>query len=133
WYKVEAYRNVLVAKIAVAAGAPFSAESFSIESRDVAASSAPVPVDGAPRGARLKHAVQAGQILLQNDLEPIPAVTRNQEVSVRIQAGMIAIEAPGVALSDGLLGATVRVQNPSSKEIYQAKVVDDGIVAVNLK
>src|SRR5262249_15877789 len=87
WYKVQAYRNVLAAKIAVAAGAPFSAESFSIESRDVAASSAPVPVDGAPRGARLKHAVQAGQILLQNDLEPIPAVTRNQEVSVRIQAG----------------------------------------------
>jgi flagella basal body P-ring formation protein FlgA len=134
WFKVEAYRRVLVAKAASPAGAAYDASFFAAELRDTAVLPGPAlaPEDDT-RGMRLKRALVPGDAVLRSDLEPMPFVVRSQDLTVKILTGAILIEAPGVALSDGRLGSTIRVQNPSSKEIYRAKIVDQGVVTVNIR
>jgi flagella basal body P-ring formation protein FlgA len=134
WFKVEAYRRVLVAKVAHPAGAAYEAGLFAAELRDVTALPGPAlaPEDEA-RAMRLKRSLAPGEVALRSDLEPIPFVVRNQDLTVKILAGAIVIEAPGVALSDGRLGSVIRVQSPSSKEIYRARIVDQGVVTLNIR
>jgi flagella basal body P-ring formation protein FlgA len=134
WFKVEAYRRVLVAKVAHPAGAAYEAGFFAAELRDITALPGPAlaPEDEA-RSMRLKRSLAPGEVALRSDLEPIPFVVRNQDLTVKILAGAILIEAPGVALSDGRLGSVIRVQNPSSKEIYRARIVDQGVVTLNIR
>jgi flagellar basal body P-ring formation protein FlgA len=131
WFRVEARRKVLVASEAVAAGSAFDARAFALELRDVAAlRGAPFP-PAPPEGAlRVRRPLERGEVLLARDVVPAPAVARNQEVTIRVRTGAILVEAPGVALSEGNLGAVVRVRNPTSGEIYPARVVEDGVLAV---
>jgi flagella basal body P-ring formation protein FlgA len=134
WLKVEAYRRVLVAKTSIAAGTAYDAGLFAPELRDAAALPGPaLALEDDSRQMRLKRAFRPGDVALKSDLEPIPYVVRNQDLTVKIATGAILIEAPGVALSDGRLGSVIRVQNPSSKEIYRARIVDQGVVTVNIQ
>jgi flagella basal body P-ring formation protein FlgA len=134
WFKVEAYRRVMVAKAVIAAGTAYDAGLFAPELRDAAALPGPaLALEDDSRQLRLKRAFRPGDVALRSDLEPIPFVARNQDLTVKIVTGAILIEAPGVALSDGRLGSVIRVQNPSSKEIYRARVVDQGVVSINIK
>jgi flagellar basal body P-ring formation protein FlgA len=134
WFRVQAYRSVLVAKSPRPAGTAFYSNDFTTELREVSAlSSAPLAPGEEGRAARLKRTLAFGEVLLRGDIEPMPAVARNQEVTVKIRAGMIRVEAPGLALSDGRLGSVIRVQNPLSREIYRARIVDEGVVMVNIR
>ncbi|HEY6865286.1 MAG TPA: flagellar basal body P-ring formation chaperone FlgA [Burkholderiales bacterium] len=134
WFRVEAKRKVLVATDPVPADAEFDPRAFALELRDVAAlPGAPLATAAHAGRLRVKRPLEPGQVVLERDVTPIPAVARNQEVTIRLQTGGILIEAPGVALSEGRVGATVRVRNPRSGEIYQARVVDDGVLAVTLR
>jgi flagella basal body P-ring formation protein FlgA len=49
---------------------------------------------------------------------------------MRLDAGEISLSAQGVALEDGGMGETVRVQNPSSKAVVMAMVTGGGEVRV---
>jgi flagellar basal body P-ring formation protein FlgA len=132
WLRVEARRKVLVATEALPAGSAVGASAFALELRDVAAlSGAPLAADARTGPLRLRRPLDRGQALLASDVEPAPAVTRNQDVTVLVRTGAIQVEAPGVALSDGKLGAVVRVRNPRSGEIYHARIVDDGVLTAN--
>jgi flagella basal body P-ring formation protein FlgA len=137
WFKVEARRKVLVASAPVAAGSVFDPRAFALELRDVAALNgaplAPFAAGGRAGALRVRRPLDAGQVVLASDVGPTPAVARNQEVTIRVQAGAILVETPGVALADGRLGAMVRVRNPRSGEIYDARIVDEGVLAVNLR
>lgn len=134
WFKVQAYRRVLVAKAASPAGAAYESAFFAAELRDTTVLPGPAlaPEDD-PRAMRLRRGLAPGDVVLRSDLEPIPFVVRNQDLTVKILTGVILIEAPGVALSDGRLGSVIRVQNPSSREIYRARIVDQGVVTVNIR
>jgi len=132
WFSVEARRKVLVATESAPAGAAFDPGAFALELRDVAGlQGAPLAPAGHPGPLRLRRPLERGQVVLERDVAPIPAVARNQEVTIRLKSAGIVIEAPGVALSEGKLGAVVRVRNPRSGEIYQARVVEDGVLAVS--
>jgi flagella basal body P-ring formation protein FlgA len=134
WFKVEAYRTVFVAKRSMAAGAGVDTESITDENRDIAAVSGTPLVPGDDlRALRLRHAVTPGRILLRGDLEPFPAVARNQKVTVEVRVGSVVVEAPGLALADGQRGAVIRIQNPGSKKAYSAEIIDDGVVAVHIR
>jgi flagellar basal body P-ring formation protein FlgA len=132
WFRVQARRRVLVASEALAAGSAFDARAFAVELRDVAALRGAPLLPGQPAGAlRLRRPLERGEALLARDVAPAPAVARNQEVTIRVRTGTILVEAPGVALAEGNLGAVIRVRNPRSGEIYQARVVEDGVLAVS--
>jgi len=131
WFQVEARRKVPVALEAVPAGAAYDPAAFALELRDVAVlRGAPFSPAAHAGPLRVRRPLERGEVLLEHDVAAMPAVTRNQEVTIRLQTGGILVEAPGVALSEGGLGAMVRVRNPKSGEIYQARVVDSGVLAV---
>jgi flagella basal body P-ring formation protein FlgA len=81
-------------------------------------------------GQSLRHDLPPGQPLTLGDVARPVLVARNSAVSMRLDAGEISLSAQGVALEDGGMGETVRVQNPSSKAVVMAMVTGGGEVRV---
>jgi len=81
-------------------------------------------------GQALRHDLPPGQPLTTGDVARPVLVARNSAVRMRLDAGEISLSAQGVAMEDGGLGETVRVQNPTSKAIVLAMVTASGEVRV---
>ena len=82
-------------------------------------------------GKELRRPIAAGQPIFRNDvMEPL-LVRRNQQVTMVLVRGALSIAVSGKALDDGSKGATVRVQNPTSKQIIEGEVANGGVVRVS--
>jgi flagella basal body P-ring formation protein FlgA len=81
-------------------------------------------------GQALRHAMPPGEPLTASDVTRPILVARNSAVHMRLDAGVINLSAQGVALEDGGIGQTVRVQNPSSRVVVMATVLGAGEVRV---
>jgi flagellar basal body P-ring formation protein FlgA len=81
-------------------------------------------------GKEARRTITAGQPIYGQDVQAPLLVKRNQSVTIVLSRGGLAIAASGKALSDGGLGAAVRVQNISSKQIVEGTVAADGVVRV---
>lgn len=130
WFAVQAWRDVWVARVPLAAGQLASAANLVVERREAAASiSPPLPASLPLDGLRLRQALPAGAVLTAAAVEPRPAVARQQSIEVRVSAGGIELQTTGVALADARIGELVKVLNPASKESFTARVLADGLVA----
>lgn len=129
WFAVQAWRPVWVARAPLIPGQSAGAESFYAERREVTAfASPPLLADRPLDGLRLRSAMTAGAVLTAAQVEPRPAVARNQSVDVRVNAGPVELQTVGMALGDARIGELVRVLNPMSNESYAARVVANGLV-----
>jgi flagella basal body P-ring formation protein FlgA len=129
WFAVRAWRPVWVARAPLAAGQVTRAEHFVVQQREVAALNAlPVPSDRQLDAWRLRRSLERDAVLTVAQVEPLPAVARNQPVRVHVQAGHVELQAAGVALADARIGERVRVLNPASRESFAARVVAAGLV-----
>jgi flagella basal body P-ring formation protein FlgA len=127
WFSVTAYRSVLVTQRSRAAREAVGTDEIVVEERDVAPlSDIPLPLDTTLARMRMRRAVMTGHVLLNSDIEEIPAVLRGQEVAVDVKHGTVAIETSAVALREARLGEPVMLQNPTSHETYMAHVVGNG-------
>ncbi len=81
-------------------------------------------------GKEARRIIAAGQPIYGQDVQSPLLVKRNQSVTLVISRSGLAIAASGKALNDGSLGALVRVQNSSSKQIIEGEVAADGVVRV---
>jgi flagella basal body P-ring formation protein FlgA len=81
-------------------------------------------------GQALRHDLPPGQPLTTGDVSRPVLVARNSAVRMRLDTGEISLSAQGLALEDGGLGETVRVQNPTSKAVVLATVTSPGEVRV---
>jgi flagellar basal body P-ring formation protein FlgA len=81
-------------------------------------------------GKEARRTIAAGQPIYGQDVQSPMLVKRNQTVTLVITRGGLAIAASGKALNDGSIGALVRVQNSSSKQIIEGEVAADGVVRV---
>lgn len=80
-------------------------------------------------GLSAKRRIRAQQVL-SNDMLVSPwLVRRGDKVAVTARHGEIHAAIEGVALEDGRLGAVVRVKNPGSGKIIDAKVTGTGEVS----
>jgi len=70
-------------------------------------------------GARTKRALNAGQILTQNDL---CLVCKGDVVTISGVANGLSVTTQATALQDGTLGDDVRVQNLQSKRVVSAQI-----------
>jgi flagella basal body P-ring formation protein FlgA len=77
-------------------------------------------------GQSLRHDLPPGQPLTSADISRPVLVARGGAVTMRLEADGISLSAQGVALEDGGLGDTVRIQNPSSKAIVRAIITASG-------
>jgi len=134
WFSVKATREVLVARVPLRAGEMLRAGDFVTAPVDVTElGSAPVLAADQVERQRLRRPLEAGQTLLAAQLEPRPAVVRNQTVEVKLVLGSIQIETAGIALADARLGEAVRIKNPANNQSFGATVIADGKVLIQAR
>lgn len=131
WFSVHAWKRVPVALRELAAGSAVHPEDFEYSTCDIMQHTG--VVDRLPPKSRLRTALAAGMPIMAGAIEALPEISRNQEVAVRVEAGNIVIETAGVAQADGRTGDVVRVKNAGSSEIFLARVLEPGVVAVNAR
>jgi flagella basal body P-ring formation protein FlgA len=73
-------------------------------------------------GLALRRDTPPGRPLVMGDLVHPVLIARNATVRMALIAGGIALSAEGTALEDGVMGAHIRVLNPSSHVVILAEV-----------
>lgn len=91
--------------------------------------SAQMPVTG----LRTKRMVKENSVLQRSFLEGIPAVKRDQRVSLLVKANNITIGSSGIAKEDGQMGEEILVQRTGTRETVRATVVGQSIVEIEVK
>lgn len=84
-------------------------------------------------GRRVTSRIQAGEPVRANQIDIPPTVERGRVVTVIYRTHGIEATATGKALSDGLKGETIVVQNLKSKRIIRATVVSPEEVEVQTR
>jgi flagellar basal body P-ring formation protein FlgA len=78
-----------------------------------------------------RQRLEAGEPVLDRDLEPSTVIARGDIVNILAVSGPIKVSARGEAKRDGALGDNIAVLNLSSKKIITAQVIDAETVRVN--
>jgi len=81
---------------------------------------------------RASKYISKGEIITASDLEQIPIIKENQLVQVRAKYNGILAEYEGISKQEGNLQEIIEIQNPKSKAIFLAKIVNAQQVEVVL-
>lgn len=133
WFSINAWKKVPVARIDLPVGSEIKADDFVFEQRDVAANTKILETLPFPNGMRLRTPLTRGATIATNMLEVVPAISRNQQVAVKVNAGNIVIETSGIAQGDAHVGGTVKIKNSNDSGAFLATVVEAGVVSVNAR
>ncbi len=82
-------------------------------------------------GKQLSRSLVAGEVLTLNVIAAPRLVRRGQLVSLLAQGPGIDVRSSGKALTDGVEGDRVKVQNPATKRVVEGLVLADGTVRVD--
>lgn len=124
WFAVKAYAPVRVAKRSMPPRQRITGDDFRIEERNVVdVQGVPVPTGELLASTWLKRGVRAGEVLIDAAMESAPLIERGDDVRVKVVVGSIQIETKGIALGNGRLGDTIKVENPGSREAFSGKVI----------
>lgn len=83
-------------------------------------------------GMELKTSLRAGTVLNENLVRPPNLIKRGDTVTIMARSGPLQITTPGEAKNAGARGETIRVKNLKSRRIVHARVVEEGLVEVDL-
>jgi len=130
---VQSQAEVLVARSALERGAELTSADFQLENRRVpGALSAYVTDVGSLKGQRLRRPLAGGEPLTLDALAPAFLIHRGQQVVLLARAGALEVRTAGVALGDGRVSDSIRVQNVSSQRIVEGIVRSDSVVETPL-
>jgi flagella basal body P-ring formation protein FlgA len=135
-FQVRPCTKTVVCRRRVEKGEALDDSSVYLEEQPVDQKSRYALAPEAVKGARARHALVPGQVILQTDVEagekPSNAVlVRAQEsVKIQIRIGDLKVTAAGQALQEGRQGQLIRVQNVDSKKLLLGRVVAAGLVEV---
>jgi len=123
WFAVEAFREVPVWARSARAGERVEGVGSVDREVDVArrASDDLAGVDVA--GSRLARAVREGDPVRRADLEPVPAVARDQTLTLNVASRGIRIETLVVAQQDGGIGDWITVKALGTGDPVRARVI----------
>jgi flagella basal body P-ring formation protein FlgA len=131
WFDVSVYESVLVASRDLPARQSLQPGDYRMERRDIStAGGLTLGERSAMDGLRTRRALPAGSMLVAEALEPVPAVSRGQQVLVHAQAGRVTVKALAIALEDGEPKQRIRVRRPDGQASYSAVVIAAGQVSV---
>lgn len=133
WFVVEASSEVLTAKSDVNKTDVLTIKQFDIKELDVTnLSSAPATLNDLHGKWRVKRKLKSGEVLTKELLEIAPDVFKGQIVKVRAKVGNVSLETLATAMEDGSVGSRVKVNKPDTDIVYSTKVVDLGVVLVDV-
>ena len=80
-----------------------------------------------------KKIFQKGEVIDKRFVKMRPDVARNSDVRVFfISNGSVMISIDGTAMSDGMLGDYINVENKNYKKVYNGKIIGENRVLVNI-
>jgi flagella basal body P-ring formation protein FlgA len=124
---VRMVREVCVATSSSRRGAALDEGTFTVEMREVAPSVASRAVDvKALGGASFARSIDAGTVIVADDLVRAAAIKRNDRVLVRREVGLVAIELEAIALQDGKPGDTIALQRVGAPRNRGARGKSEG-------
>jgi flagella basal body P-ring formation protein FlgA len=125
------HRTVVVAARQLPRDAMISASDLQLIERDVAPLNGQflTTVDEAV-GLSARRPVTAGAVLSRDQLLQPLLIRRGDAVTIRAESGGLNVNMPGVAMTDGRRGESIRVRNSNSARMVDAQVVDAGVVSV---
>ena len=80
-----------------------------------------------------RNFISKGSFLKSSDIVSIPAVKSNDKVTVLVETNTMQMSYQAISKTDGWLGDKIMVQNPDSKQIFYAEVIDINKVKINLE
>ncbi len=83
-------------------------------------------------GKQTKKSLPEGAVLYRRYLKNPTLVKRGDLVTILATVGSLRVTVPGEIKNTGGLGDTVRVKNMMSRRTLQARVIDEGLVEVEL-
>lgn len=84
-------------------------------------------------GLRTKRMMKENTVLQRSFIETVPAVRRDQRVSLLVKANNITIGSSAVAKDDGAIGDEILVQRVGTRETVRAKIIGQSIVEIEVK
>ncbi len=123
-------RPVWVARESLMSG-PLQPDSFVMETRNVLSlSGEPYIAESLPTDLVLERSILRGEPLLHSNIKNAIAVTRGSSIDACVRTGALLVSMKGLALENGSVGQTIRLQNPTSgKELY-GKVIHENTVEI---
>jgi flagella basal body P-ring formation protein FlgA len=132
WFAVHGMRPAVIARQTAAAGSALQSGDAAVEEVDILPLSCnPLVSPDELSGMRTKVALRGGDVICKERIEPQPAVARGDEVVVVSVAGAVSVTSRALAQSDGEVGGRLKVRNPRSRDVYEARVTGKGTVSVN--
>ena len=128
------YKDVLVASEQINREQMLTKECTEIKKVDVA-SRADFVLDGSmiDKEITTKKIFQKGEIIDKRFVKMRPDVARNADVRVFfVSNGSVMISIDGTAMSDGMLGDYINVENKNYKKVYNGKIIGETRVLVNI-
>lgn len=128
------YKDVLVASEQINREQMLTRECTEIKKIDVA-NRADYVLDGSMLDKEIttKKIFQKGEIIDKRFVKMRPDVARNADVRVFfVSNGSVMITIDGTAMSDGMLGDYINVENKNYKRVYNGKIIGENRVLVNI-
>lgn len=126
---VRAYRNVLVAKAAFPANYQLRESDVEFRRTELTRLTKRAELTDVV-GARLRKPLGKGEELLLTNLKQPPAVFSRDVVTITSNTNGVELRFRGIALEDGAVDDTIRVQNDVTGDIIRARVLKPGLVSV---
>jgi len=128
--KVRAYAPVMVARSVIRHGEALDGSNTVFESRELSPylTTGYFQEGGHIPSLRSHGTLRAGVVIGANNSQPALLIQAGQAVNLVHRAGALSITAKVKALEGGNPNSWVRVENPSSKKIFLAKVISPGEV-----
>ena len=126
-------QEVLFASVPLARGSSPAFENFESRKVDVLKSHAnSVPSSAKLSGYQIDSNLKPGSPLKWNLLSKVNLVHKGDVINVYASGNGIYVSMKGVALENGVEGATIRIKNISSEKEFSAKVLNEASVKVHL-
>ena len=128
------YKDVLVASEQINREQMLTKECTEVKKVDVA-NRADYVLDGSMLDKEIttKKIFQKGEIIDKRFVKMRPDVARNADVRVFfVSNGSVMISIDGTAMSDGMLGDYINVENKNYKKVYNGKIIGENRVLVNI-
>lgn len=127
---VKAFAKVAVAKYAIRPGESFTSENISFEERELSAYRNSGYYDNWDRLSQMhcNGFVAGGSVVGYSQAQLPFDVTQGESVDLIVESGALRITAKVRALENGRVNRWIRIENPSSRKILQARVIAPGVV-----
>ena len=132
WFEVSAFGQAWVSKYDLTSGSAIRGNMFVREQLDLASIGRKV-LNDLPECcfSRIRKQMSAGDILVQENVETIPAIARGGRVQVLASTKNVQIATQATSLQDGDIGDIVKVQQGRDGIVYNAKVIGRNMLTVD--